>query len=142
MKHEQGFTIVEAMIVVAVIGVLATIAFPLYNDYMDRSKVAEPMQLMLSLRQPVQEYYATWNTWPTISDIGGRGEGRYTASITSGGSAPEFYLEATLADFGSGSQLSHTQLRAIYNSNDQTWICTTQGAANPIPEKLTPAPCR
>jgi type IV pilus assembly protein PilA len=139
---QQGFTIVEVMIVVGIIGVIAAIAIPVYSDYMNRAKVAEAAQLLGGLRMPMQEYYGSWGRWPTIASIQGRDTGNYVSKIVSGGAAPDFYVEATMR--GDNTQVGPygKQLRMVFNEEQNEWTCTTNGTAQPIPHQYLPSPCK
>ena len=61
---QQGFTLIELMIVVAVIAVLAAIAIPQYQNYLIRAQVSEAMVLADGLKTPLTEYYDAHGTWP------------------------------------------------------------------------------
>jgi type IV pilus assembly protein PilA len=66
LKHVQkGFTLIELMIVVAIIGILAAIAIPAYQDYTIRSQVTEGMNLAGAIKAAVAERYAQTGLWPT-----------------------------------------------------------------------------
>jgi type IV pilus assembly protein PilA len=62
---QKGFTLIELMIVVAIIGILAAIAIPAYQDYTIRSQVTEGLNLAASVKAEVAEYYAQYGSWPT-----------------------------------------------------------------------------
>jgi type IV pilus assembly protein PilA len=61
---QKGFTLIELMIVVAIIGILAAIAIPAYQDYTIRAQVTEGLNLASAVKASVAEYYAQNGTWP------------------------------------------------------------------------------
>jgi type IV pilus assembly protein PilA len=148
MKKKRGFTIIELMIVVAVIAVIASIAIPIYQDYMNRAKVAEAVNLLGGLKNPMVEYYHSMGTWPSISKVGGRTSGRYTSVIKRGGpgdwnGSTFYWIDATLK----GGVLEGKQLRSRYILKDGSssvgdWDCTTEGVSDPVSTKYLPAQCR
>ena len=64
-KAQQGFTLIELMIVVAIIGILAAVAIPAYQDYTKRAHVSEGMSLASGAKAAVTEYYSSTGTWPS-----------------------------------------------------------------------------
>lgn len=62
---QKGFTLIELMIVVAIIGILAAIAIPAYQDYTIRAQVTEGMNLAAAVKAEVAEFYAQNGAWPT-----------------------------------------------------------------------------
>ncbi|NOQ35877.1 MAG: prepilin-type N-terminal cleavage/methylation domain-containing protein [Methylococcaceae bacterium] len=64
MVNEKGFTLIELMVVVSIIGILASIALPAYQDYMTRAKAAEIFQIATPLKKAVGDYYAFHGKMP------------------------------------------------------------------------------
>ncbi len=91
---QKGFTLIELMIVVAIIGILAAIAIPAYQDYTIRAQVTEGLNLAGSVKAAVAERYANTGVWPTtLTELGmddGAGnelppEGKYVSSVDMAG---------------------------------------------------------
>ena len=89
MKKQQGFTLIELMIVVAIIGILAAIAIPAYQDYTIRAQVSEGLNLSGGAKAAVTEYFQDRGTMPTTNTMaglaaGGDIKGKYVWSVTVG----------------------------------------------------------
>ena len=71
MKKQQGFTLIELMIVVAIIGILAAIAIPAYQDYTIRAQVSEGLNLSAGAKAAVAEYFMDSGNFPTTNTEAG-----------------------------------------------------------------------
>ena len=80
-RVQQGFTLIELMIVVAIIGILAAVALPAYQDYTIRARVSEGILAASQCRTAVAEIYQTANVLPA-QDNWGCGEGRRRRSTS------------------------------------------------------------
>ncbi|MEM7018791.1 MAG: pilin [Pseudomonadota bacterium] len=142
MNNKQaGFSLLELMIIIAIIGILAATALPLYTDYATRGKVSEAVMLLGGLKQPTVEYYYDRGEWPPSVDIlTSRTAGKYTTNMITGGTHPEYFVEISM-NTGLG-EVSNKQLRLLYDVDLERWTCTTTGAADPIPIKFLPSSCR
>jgi type IV pilus assembly protein PilA len=84
---QKGFTLIELMIVVAIIGILAAIAIPAYQDYTVRTQVSEGLTMAGAAKASVAEYFANTGEWPTDNSEAGIGvagdiDGKYVESVT------------------------------------------------------------
>ena len=81
-KVQQGFTLIELMIVVAIIGILAAVALPAYQDYTTRAKVSEVMLAASSARTSISEAVSTSGALPNASYEIENQTSKYVASVT------------------------------------------------------------
>jgi type IV pilus assembly protein PilA len=141
-KVQQGFTLIELMIVVAIIGILAAIAIPAYQNYTIRSQVTEGLSLADGWKTAISEYFAQNGTFPTgVSTAGGVGKiaaaalsstGKYVAAVTVTAAAPgaiqiTYGLAANAAITGANNMLALTPY--TNTNNDIVWVCGT----SPVP---------
>ncbi len=136
MKKQQGFTLIELMIVVAIIGILAALALPAYQDYIARTQAAEAAELLAGLKAPVAEYYYDRGQIPDLlaaDELGGsRKSGKYVANIVADTNNATF--TATFKGTGSvNNKLVGTQIvmtMATLNNNF-SFTCTMDPAIQP-----------
>jgi type IV pilus assembly protein PilA len=125
-KVQKGFTLIELMIVVAIIGILAAIAIPAYQDYVIRSQVSEGLTLASSVKASVAEYFADRGQWPaTNADLGitSAPSGKYVSSVTveDGTITITYGNDANSAIAGANNTMS---LKPLVSTNlDVVWQC-------------------
>ena len=83
LNNQKGFTLIELMIVIAIVGILAAVALPAYQDYTVRAKMSEPMALLGEAKTSVSEYYIANGVMPTNSSQAGLRSDVDTAIVAS-----------------------------------------------------------
>ncbi|MDX2413378.1 MAG: pilin [Woeseiaceae bacterium] len=152
MTHEtrnRGFTLIELMIVVAIIGILAAIAIPAYKDYTIRAQVSEGLGLASGAKAAVSQFYMDRGVFPTSNDEAGISAaaeilGRYATDVQVGalGIITVSYDNAgqTHADLIADGGVLVLTPTATATQASVTWGC--DGAATTMPNKWLPAACR
>ena len=144
---QKGFTLIELMIVVAIIGILAAIAIPAYQDYIARAQVSEAMSLTSGLKTPFAEFYADQGTWPSsVGQVSGITGGKYVSYLTIADAAgATIDILAVFKGTGVSAQLASSTFAVATTDGGQQWDCGEVGeAANSsgLPTKLLPGACK
>jgi type IV pilus assembly protein PilA len=145
---QKGFTLIELMIVVAIIGILAAVAIPAYQDYIARAQVSEAVNLLGSGKTPMAEFFSSQGAWPSdAATVMGNTTGKYTASVSIAGGANAttsfLTLAATMGTAGVNSNVSNSSVGLNTTDGGRVWTCFTTGApGNPIAGRFVPSNCR
>ena len=153
---EQGFTLIELMIVVAIIGILAAIAIPAYQDYTVRAQVTEGMNLASPVETGIAEYFANTGSFPAaLSNVGisSSPTGKYVSAVTISGGAIQVTYGLQANTNVAGSHLFLTPYTDA--NNDVIWVCGAHtqptgatlgtgvtGGSTTVPDKYLPQTCR
>ena len=142
LKNSKGFTLIELMIVVAIIAILAAIALPAYQNYIKRAKVTEGVVAADACKSSVSEYVASLNTMP--ADLSAAGcSGFHTSQYVSAiAYDPAAGISMTYQNIGGGvNGLTYNLVpdtTLVTSGQITAWSCTT----STIEKQLLPASCR
>lgn len=141
---QKGFTLIELMIVIAIIGILAAIAIPAYQDYIARSQMTEALNLASGQKTAVAETYGQIGTWTGIDSAS---NGIPTANTIKGNYVNQVavangVITATMESTGTSKGIQGKKL--VLSPTDEagsiTWTCTAKGTDG-IEQKYLPKSC-
>lgn len=150
-RVQQGFTLIELMIVIAIVGILAAVALPAYQDYTVRAKVSEGLAKAAEAKTTIAEYYVARAAFPLNETEAGIDTNVGTDLVksilmgtwnaASGGQLRVVMNEAKLGGSTTSSANSFVLSVADTVNGVVIWKCKV-GTTQPIPSKYLPASCR
>ncbi|HGP4576438.1 TPA: pilin, partial [Neisseria meningitidis] len=124
---QKGFTLIELMIVIAIVGILAAVALPAYQDYTARAQVSEAILLAEGQKSAVTEYYLNHGEWPANNSSAGVAssatdiKGKYVKSVT----VANGVVTAQMASSGVNKEIQGKKLSlwAKRQNGSVKWFC-------------------
>ncbi len=143
--NQKGFTLIELMIVIAIVGILAAVALPAYQDYTIRAKMSEAIALLGEGKTNVTEYFIANSVMPPNPAAAGLRGHIGTPIVNSmryvAGGIVEVEVTATVGgDINASADLVHLSLAGTAGGTIQ-WTCKP-AASGGVPAKYLPANCR
>ena len=144
---DEGFTLIELMVVVAIIGILAAIAIPAYQDYTKRVYVSEGLDLTSEVKLATQEYYSSQGIFPSNNAVAGVAaansiKGQAVTSVTVSSAAGSAIIQILFNEkVESGKVLELKAMAPTITGGSFTWSCSP-ATANGISARYIPSSCR
>jgi prepilin-type N-terminal cleavage/methylation domain-containing protein len=136
MKKMQGFTLIELMIVIAILGVLMAIAIPAYQDYLSRARASEAILAAAPVKMGISEFEISNGHWPANETSAGYTFATTTYVSSVSVSANFITITSQNTNCKSGTPIFVLKARTVSNGN-VGWTCTASAG-----QTCAPASCR
>ncbi len=142
-KVQKGFTLIELMIVIAIVGILAAVALPAYQDYTVRAKTSEAMALLGEAKTTIAEYYISNGKLPSTQGVSGIRTTIGTNNVKSIGWDSSGKITVYVNDIGGDTSTNNQVMFSLTSTTTGTpqWKCKAPSSKG-INAKYLPANCR
>ncbi len=145
-SNQQGFTLIELMIVVAIIGILAAVALPAYQDYTVRAKVTEAIGMAAAAKTAVSEHRLSRGTWPADNDAAGVSltvDSPVVSTVTVADEVITVLLQSSTTAGLDGAAGTEFSMTGTATGGRVEWTCAPGGGTGTaIDAKYLPSSCR
>lgn len=136
-NNKKGFTLIELMIAVGIVGILSAVAIPAYQNYVARSQMSEGISLASGAKALISEYYSNYNAWPTQFQVGYNGaNGKYISKTEI---ADNGTIVATLSTQASSKIAGQTitLTPTVQSEGNLSWDCVSSADSIYLPSSCT-----
>lgn len=122
---QAGFTLIELMIVVAIIGILAAVAIPAYQDYTAKAQASEGFTILGGLKTPIADGIASSAAGGCVVPTNAISSGKYVSGVTTSWADPSCTVVLTYTNANVNPKIQSKTVTFVLNSSSGSWTCST-----------------